>query len=235
MKIIRNEKLIKRNARIGQITMFGSLAILIGGMFISWRYPEQAVLSLILLIFGFLLAQVGIYFSNRWGRKPRPDELLDTGLKGFDNKYSLYHYSSPIAHLLVGPAGIWTLHPYHQSGSISYSNGRWRQKGGKLFLKIFAQENLGRPDLDVQGDLRKIVSYLEEQLPEDDALIVRSALVFTNPEVQINISEEDSPPAVTIPLKKLKDAIRKSAKGKSLSIEVVNRVNELLGGENSTN
>jgi hypothetical protein len=37
MNIITNETLIKRNARIGQIAMLAGLAVLIGGMYISFK------------------------------------------------------------------------------------------------------------------------------------------------------------------------------------------------------
>src|SRR4030065_1166954 len=114
MNIIRNEKLIKRNSRIAQITVVAGLAVLAAGMFISFRYKEQVTLSMGALLVGFLLSQIGIYFSNRWGRRPRPDELLDQSLKGLDSKFTLYHYSTPVAHLLLGPAGVWLLLPYHQ-------------------------------------------------------------------------------------------------------------------------
>ena len=57
----------------------------------------------------------------------------------------------PTAHLLVGPVGVWVLMPRHQAGRITYdeNKNRWRQKGGNFYLKIFAQENLGRPDLEI--------------------------------------------------------------------------------------
>ena len=35
---------------------------------------------------------VGIYFANRWVRKPRPEESLDKALKSFDDHYRIYHY-----------------------------------------------------------------------------------------------------------------------------------------------
>ena len=231
MKIIKNEQLISRNARIASITMIGSLLILGGGMFLSFQYPEQPMISLAALAAGFLLAQIGIYFTNRWGRKPRPDQLLDQGLKGLDKKYYLYHYSAPVAHLLVGPAGVWVLHPYYQQGEITYSKGRWRQKGGNLFLKIFAQENLGRPDYEVQGDYKTLLSYLEENLPEGDVPPIKSVLVFTNPETKVNIPDSESPPAKTVSIKKLKDTIRKAVKEQSLSYERVEQITEILGGE----
>ena len=120
MNINRNDSLIKRNARIGQVTMFVALAVLAGGMFVSFQYPEQANWSFVALLLGFILSQVGIYYSNRYSRKPRPDEMIDTALKGLDKKFAIYHYISPATHLLVGPSGVWVLLPYYQRGVITY-------------------------------------------------------------------------------------------------------------------
>ena len=65
MNIIRNDAIIKRNARIAQVTMLGGLLVLAAGMFISFRYPDYFIYSLFALVLGFMLSQVGIYFSNR--------------------------------------------------------------------------------------------------------------------------------------------------------------------------
>lgn len=232
MNIVRNEKMIKRNSRIAQIALLGGLAVLAGGMFLSFRNPEQYLFSLSALMVGFLLSQVGIYFQNRWGRRPRPDELLDQALKGMDKKYTFYHFSSPVSHLLVGPAGIWILLPYHQRGQITYYNKRWRQKTTNpllIYLKVFAQEGLGRPDIEVSGEIERIRNYLDKNLPMGEEVPdIKVALVFTHPQVEINISEDESPPAETIPIGKLKDLIRKTAKSKSLSLEKAKSIQDLL-------
>jgi hypothetical protein len=233
MNIIRNEKLIKRNARIAQFTMIAGLAVLAGGMYYSFRYPEQFGVSLGALMLGFLFSQVGIFFMNRWGRRPRPDEQIDQALKGLDKRYTLYHYTSPVSHLLVGPAGVWVLKPQHQRGVISYERGRWRQRGGGLalqYLKIFAQEGLGRPDMEVLQEIERIQKYLDKALPEETVPPIRAALVFTHPDVQIEMPEDAQPPAETVPLGKLKDLIRKSAKAKSLSQEKNKLVTDALTG-----
>ena len=70
MKIISNDKLIKRNATIGQVTSLSSLVILGIGMYISFKSPEYFNISIGALLVGFILSQVGIYFGNRWGRRP---------------------------------------------------------------------------------------------------------------------------------------------------------------------
>jgi hypothetical protein len=232
MNIIRNDTLIKRNARIAQVTMIGGLLVLAGGMFISFRYPEQFGFSLGALMLGFLLSQVGIFFTNRWGRRPRPDELLAQALKGMDKKYTLYNYSGPTSHMLVGPAGVWVLMPYYQKGTITYDENkrRWNQKGGNLYLKIFAQESLGRPDLEALGEVDRVQKFLSQKLPEDSNIPVHVALVFTHPDVEINVPEDSGAPAETIQAAKLKDLIRKSAKSDSISLEKVQMINDALLG-----
>ena len=231
MDITTNERLINRNARIGQITSIIGLVVLAGGMFISFTRPELFTISLIALLVGFGLSQIGIYFGNRWGRRPRPDEILDTALKGLDGRYSIYHYSTPTSHLLVGPAGVWILMPRQQAGTITYDEAkkRWRQKGGNLYLKIFAQENLGRPDLEIGSEMHAISSFLEEKLPGEEVPDVNAALILTNEKVVV---DADNAPAPTLDVRKLKDFIRKTAKGKPISSDLVEEVKEVFSTEN---
>lgn len=46
MNIETNEKLIRRNARIAQVSMISGLVVLVGGMILSFRNAEQFGLSL---------------------------------------------------------------------------------------------------------------------------------------------------------------------------------------------
>ena len=86
MKTIKNDKLIKRNAQIGSWTSIAALVVLAGGMYISFKQPELFVYSMLALLLGFTLTQIGMYMGNKFGRSPRPDEKLDAGLKGFISK-----------------------------------------------------------------------------------------------------------------------------------------------------
>lgn len=231
MNIEINEALIRRNTRIAQIATFSGLLVLIGGMVLSFQNPNAFGLSFGALLLGFALSQVGIYFTNRWGRRPRPYELLNQALKGLDGKYTLYHYRTPSSHLLVGPAGVWVLLPRHQRGTIRFSNGRWQQKGGNLYLKIFAQEGLGRPDLEIASEVENVQSFLKKRLPEDKVPPVQAALIFTNEKIVIDIDEENTPPAATLQLNKLKDFIRKTAKSKPITLDRVLEVQNAISGE----
>lgn len=230
MNIITNERLIQRNARIGQITSITGLLVLAGGMYISFTRQELFLVSVLALLVGFGLSQIGIYFGNRWGRRPRPDEMLDAALKGLDDRYSLFHYTTPTSHLLVGPAGVWVLMPRHQGGKITYDEGkgRWRQKGGNWYLKIFAQESLGRPDLEMGAEIHSITSYLGDRLTEKDVPDIQAALILTNENTEV---VADNAPAPTMPVRKLKDFIRKTAKSKPISLDMVKEISMLFTGE----
>jgi len=230
MNVIRNDRLIHRNSRIAQITTFGGLIVLVGGLVISIQSPENMGVSWAALMLGFILSQLGIYFTNRWGRHPRPDELLDTALKGVDKRHTIYHYTTPVPHFLVGPTGLWVLMPYYQRGTITCTNGRLRQKGnlGLTFMKIFAQEGLGRPDIEVSGAIESIQRYLSKRLPEDSLPPIQAAIIFTNPKIELDIPEDETPPAPVTLLKDLKTLIRKESKSKSLPFEKVRVIEEAL-------
>jgi hypothetical protein len=232
MRIITNEKMIKRNATIGRFASLIGLVILAGGMFISFRYPERISFAWGALLFGFALSQIGIYFGNRWGRRPRPDEQLNEALKGLGDNYTLYHYSSPVSHLLLGPAGIWALIPHHQPGKIVYEKNRWKQRGGSVgqrYLRIFAQEGLGRPDLETSGDIDSVNRFLSKNLPGDGIgngiPSAQAVLVFTNEKAEI-VADEAPVPALAA--KKLKDFIRKRSKEKPLSQTQAVIIQEIL-------
>ena len=227
MRIITNDSLIKRNTRIGQIASVAGLATLGAGIFISFRNPDQISLYLGALVVGFALSQIGIYFGNRYARAPRPHEALNQALKGMDKRYSLYHYSSPVSHLLIGPAGIWVLYPPFQRGTITYEKGRWRQRGGfgLFYLRLFAQEGLGRPDLETGAALDSLNKFIEKELPNIDLPAAQAVLVFTNPTADVRV---DDAPVPTMPAKMLKEFIRKQAKKNHLSAEKAQALRDVL-------
>ena len=228
MKIVRNEKLISRNSQIGKITTILSLAVLGGGMYLTFTRPELGNYALTALLVGFLLSQVGIYYSNRWGRRPRPDEIIDTALKGFGDAYHLYHYTTRVSHLLIGPAGVWVLIPKHQSGTIVYSKNRWRKTGVGIFgayLNIFAQEGLGRPDIEIGSEIEAMQRYFDKKMPDQEIPAIQAALIFNHPKVNILVENAPSP---TLLAKQLKDHLRKEAKTKPISSEMIATLQKLF-------
>lgn len=227
MKIASNTKLITRNQKIARYTTFGALAILGVGLYISFTAPQAFNWSLGALILGFILSQIGMSYSNKFGKSPRPDEAVTAALKGLEEKYTLYHYNSPANHLLVGPAGVWVLLPYFQGGAVSYNakKNRWTQKGGNFFLKLFGQEGLGRPELEIQYGTSEVKKFLEKQLPDTEIPEVQAVLVFFNKAADLNV--EDAPVPALMG-EKVKDFIRKRGKESPLSPDLVAQIQKVL-------
>jgi hypothetical protein len=179
------------------------------------------------LMVGFILSQVGIFFGNRWGRTPRPDEKITQSLKGLEDKYVLYHYTTAVPHLLVGPAGVWALIPYPVKGTITYDEkkGRWNHKGGNIYMKLFAQEGIGRPDMDAQSYLEDTRKYLIKQVGSAELPQIQTAFVFIHPNITINAQNAPIP---TLPVDKLKDFIRRKAKEDRVAIDMINLIQKAL-------
>jgi hypothetical protein len=231
MKIVRNDKLINRNSKIGQFTSLGALLVLGAGMYISFTKPEWFTYSLIALLLGFTMTQVGMYYGNRWGRNPRPYEELDAGLKGLPGDYVIYHYSTPASHLLVGPAGVWVLMPYRQRGRVVYEKNRWKLSGGgfvQSYMSIFGQEGLGRPDIEAASEIEAVKKFLKKQMDESEIPEIRGVLVFTNADAQI---EANDSPIPAMQIKKLKDFIRQKAKEQPLGQLVLQNIKAVLPEE----
>ncbi|MBI4761071.1 MAG: hypothetical protein ACOYYF_05410 [Chloroflexota bacterium] len=216
MKIIKNEKLIQRNRQIGQWTSLAALIVLGLGMYISFTRTDLFAYSLAALLIGFTLTQIGMYLGNRYGRSPRPDEKLDAGLKGLQNEFAIYHYTTPASHLLVGPAGIWVLLPYHQRGKVTYHKNRWRMSGGgflQAYMRLFGQEGLGRPDIELESEISALKKHLAKRMDETQIPPINAMMVFISDDVEIDAADAPIP---AMKLKDIKEFFRKKAKEKPI-------------------
>jgi len=222
MKIITNKKLITRNNKIGKFLTLAAIGVLGVGFYISVSKPELALWSYVALIFGYLLSQIGIYFVNRWGTSPRPDEKIVKALKGLPGDYTLYNYMLPIPHVLVGPAGVWTLEVFHQRGEITFNEqkNRWKQSKVNLFLKIFSQEGLGNPE-KIVADHKKEMEKILTDVFNENTPPVNSVLVFTDERTRV---DAQNAPIPTLSIDKLKDFFRRSSKENPISAEQLDRI-----------
>ena len=238
MKIIKNEKLIHRNAKIGQYASLAGLLLIASTVFFLYQFtktPDSATQTNTfilwgILILGIILSQVSMYFGTRFGR--RPDEAMDKALKGLPGDFTLYHYASPVPHLLVGAAGIWLLLPYQMRGVVTYKKNRWKVSGGGFtqgYLRLFGQETVGRPDLEIGGQASALEKFLQKKFDDGQEVPpINAALIFLDEQIEINA--EGSPlPAMHI--KKLKEFLRKTAKEQPLPQTELACVKDALGGE----
>ena len=218
MKLSINNKLIERNKKIAQITLFASLALLTIGFIWTLRNtePSKSVIGYLILIPAYLLVQISIFMANRWGKSPRPDEIVVRALKGLDDRYTLYNFTTGVPHLLVGPIGAWIINPYHHKGEISYNpeKNQYLQKGGPNFItKYFAQEglpNITREVFSLKRDLNKYFDKNSIQIDEEPLVVnlfySDDIVLLTNKAPEINLKSD-----------KLKVFIRKYVKKANIS------------------
>jgi hypothetical protein len=171
---------------------------------------------------------------TKFGRSPRFDELIAENLNKLNNKYTFYVYSSPVPMLLVGPYRLWVPIPISASGEIHY-DGKWKQKGGSFLLKIFGQENLGRPGLDIEATEKQLREFLRKHYPEEELPPIKSVLVLLNPKAEIG-DVEDAPTSI-VTVDALRRTIRKYDRKAEEEIPQNERekLNAILGGTERIN
>jgi hypothetical protein len=197
-------------------------------MYISLTRTDLFVYALLALLLGFTLTQIGMYMGNRYGRSPRPDEKLDAGLKGLPGDYTFYHYTTPASHLLVGPAGVWVVIPYHQRGQVTFHKNRWKMSGGgflQSYMRIFGQENLGRPDVEIDSEINNLKKRLAKKMDETAIPEITPVMVFTSDDVEIEVNDA---PVPAMKLKQIKEFIRQKAKERKLSAQTLSEINAAL-------
>ncbi len=219
MKIVTNTKLIERNAKIGKYASVAGLVVVGGAVLISFSNMKteitvgQLTILAIASIVGFLVTQIGMYYTSRWGRSPRPDETITKALKGLGREFTIYHYVTPTPHLLVSPAGVWVIMGNYAAGTVTYSKKRWRIKGGgfaQSYLRFFGQDSMGRPDLDSAAEISAVKRYLDKVMPEGVTRPeVHAALLFLNPNTTLDT--ENAPLPAMLP-KDLKEFLKNRAK-----------------------
>lgn len=234
MKIIRNDKLIERNEKIGRYTSLAGLFFLIVVMYTWYTNYNQPLegtrlyVLLVALLLALVLTQVSMYLGNRFGRR-RPDTTLDTALKGIPGEYTLHHYTTPVPHVLTGPAGVWVLLPFHQMGKVIFEKNRWKNFGGGFaqgYMRIFGQEGIGRPDLEAESQIASLQKYFKKNLGEGEAIPeVHAVLVFLASEVEI---EAEGTPLPAMRAKNLKEYLRKFAKEQPLTQAQVEMIQTAL-------
>jgi hypothetical protein len=226
MQVSRNEKMIKRRAQLGIYATFAGLGILLAGMIVSFRV-QQLWLSMAALVLGFVLSQYGNYNLRRWGSSPRPDQVIESSLKGFDDKYLLYAWSLPAPYVLLTPQGLYTMTTRDQTGQITVNGSQWKSKMslGRI-LMVFAQEGLGNPGGEAMDAAGRLDKWIKASLPEV-AVTTQPMVVFLKENVQLSVTE----PAVPVmQAGSLKKWLRGPGKGPTLKSSDYRALEKLFDG-----
>ena len=236
MKIVIDEKKVKRQSLIGRVALFGSLAVLMGGLAITLFGPQLGLfnaeniglfylLYTAILIVGFGVSRIGMYYGNRYLSPGRPSQILRDSLKGLERKYALMLFALPADYVLVEPGGVTIFIIKMQSGRVTYKNGKWRRKENIFSLWFGREEPLGDPAFEATEAMKKVNAILTEKAPSLK-IPLRAVIVFSHPKVVLDV--EPGPMAV-VQLADLKDFLRGAGKWKELPNSIQRQMRAALG------
>jgi hypothetical protein len=195
MQIVANDKHIRSRKKVGERAPFAGLIFLAGSMVLIFLKPEWIWGTMALVWLGFLISLMGSYLGDRYVGPNAHHKRVPEALKGMDNSYTLLMYQLPAPFVLVEPGGLTVITVRSHAGQIVYdAEGRWRQKQKMGLLRRFAgQESLGRPHQLAEMERQEVLKALKKILPEGVEVPVRSVLLFTAPNVELQVHEETIP------------------------------------------
>ncbi|MGQ9584899.1 MAG: nuclease-related domain-containing protein [Anaerolineae bacterium] len=230
MRVYDNEKFIQRRAWLGKWGSLGGMGVLLLGLVISFN-PNYFYISFGCLILGFVLSQMGTYNAARFTRTPRQHERLERTLKGLDDRYALFNYLLPAAHVLLGPHGIIVFRLKDQSGEIQCTGERWKQKltVGRV-LTAFGSEGLGNPTRDVEDEAQTLQRFLEKHEIPTENVPIRGVVLFLNPNAKLLL---ENPTVPVLTAKQVKQFLREPDRRRQFKATerkvLLARLEQLLG------
>jgi hypothetical protein len=204
MKVVTDEKLIASRAKLGKRASLIGLVILLAGFAVSFS-PNLFLLSLGCLVVGFTVSNVGVYNANQWVKEPRADQALSRGLKGFSNKFTLFNYTGPVHHAIVGPPGVIVFLVKSQEGKIAVTGPRWKHAFSfRRLFAFFGSESLGNPGRDLKAIVQATKNFIAKALP-DVEVPVHGAVLFSSPRAELTV---ENPAVPVLAEKQLKDYLK---------------------------
>jgi hypothetical protein len=206
--------------------MYLGLGLTIAAAVTVFREPTYVLPALILMLIGGLFSQLGTALVNRFGREPRIDQVLDTSLKGLDDRYAVFHYLLGSDHVLVTPDGIFALIPRWEKGDVTYEQGEWMHKKprGRLTLRNRPRALRGI-EKEARGEAQSLERSLEKKLDSPEDLTIKPMIVFIAEDANLDL---DQAPILATHRKKLKDTIRSLDHGRSLTQDEIQRLAKMV-------
>jgi hypothetical protein len=203
VQILINDRLVKRQAKIGAIALVVTFLMLLLGMMLSWQAEgwarnleeEGRTWVPIAVTYAIVIVAMALYYfgntrMRRYGPQHRQDARLHQILKGLDNRYTLYAFLGRGLpdYILVGPSGVHTITARSQNGEITCRDERWTVKGGagrRLFTALYGNP-VGSPSYDASQSAKKVQAFLDQRLTDGtERPQVQGVIVFTGDNVRL--------------------------------------------------
>ncbi len=204
MKIVIDGEKVRRRARFANAASVGGLLMLLASTILPYFVRGVELMASVLLVLGLFVAMLGVYYANRWVRKPRPEAVLDNELKSLSNSYRLFHYAHKAAdHLLLTPFGVTVLETVNLEGRFQYKNGRWHEymRLGRA-IRYIVEEHLGDPIKAAFSAKEYLQRELREKIEGGEEIPVNAVVVFTHPRCVLELDETPIPVVKAAQLKR---------------------------------
>jgi hypothetical protein len=95
-------------------------------------------------------------------------------------------------------------------------------------MRLFGQESVGRPDIEIDSEINSLRKYLAKQTDESEIPDIKALIVFTSDDIEIDAADAPIP---TLKVRQLKDFMRQKAKEKAISPKTLNDIKTALSME----
>ena len=231
MKLVINEKYIKKNKNIGKALFIITIVVLgISAYFAISGDMSKLLYAYAGMIAGISLTRVSMYFMNRFGREPRFDEYLTEVFGKLRHEYTFFSYATPVPYLLLGPCRLWLPILVTSSGTISFENGKWKHSGVGPFKRFMGHETMVNPEREVADASRDIHKQLAKMgIPSEEQPQLQPVVVLML--ASNKVGELEGAPYPVVPLPELKRFIRREDRdncGEGISKEFAEKLTEAL-------
>jgi hypothetical protein len=209
MRIVRNIGHVRRRKRLARWSALVGF-LMLASTFALVFVPQFVAIAYVLLLFGFVLFNIGMQQLGKWShnaRHQRDDLALDEKLASLSDRFTLLHYvkvgKEIIEHLLIYPGGVLVITTRDLPGRIQARGNRWKRKGvGALRLFGLSGPQLGNPSFDLERSL----AALDKRLAEAQMQVETSGvIVFTSSLVDLDVEDTDYP---ALELSELPEVVR---------------------------
>ena len=229
MQTVTNTKLVESRGTWGKRLAIVGFVMLFAAVFMPLK-DELLVFSWPVMIIGFVISNIGMFSYNKYGRPPLPHDLLDKALKGVDSRYRLYNYTTAVPHVLLTPFGVMVIVLRRMGGDIACQGEKWQAKTSFLSkLRIFTEDQVGNPALDLRQDVNRLQTLLETKLSSADGdkpVPLSGFVFFSHPDAKLTL---DQPTVPVLSDRNVKDYLRRQS-GEKLSPARYDEIAAVLEG-----